>query len=143
LTSALVEGERSASRSGHFTHVEKSPGIHCTAGWVAPESVWTTCRSEHSCPYRDWNSDPSVTQPVASRYIDCATTVLFISTVYSVQVYKVIWQYLRKPKKFLGGKQPQVTPLSLEIAIQRESALLRMSETTPTYWLYHNYLLPL
>jgi hypothetical protein len=29
-------------------------------------------RGENSCPYRDSNSDPSVVQPVASRYTDCA-----------------------------------------------------------------------
>jgi hypothetical protein len=27
---------------------------------------------ENSCPYRNSNSDPSVIQPVASRYTDCA-----------------------------------------------------------------------
>jgi hypothetical protein len=31
--------------------------------------IW---RRENSWPYRDWNSDPSVVQPVASRYTDCA-----------------------------------------------------------------------
>jgi hypothetical protein len=41
------------------------------AGW-ALEPVWTTWRKENSLPYRDSNSDPSVVQPVASRYTDYA-----------------------------------------------------------------------
>jgi hypothetical protein len=39
-------------------------------GW-SPEPVWTKWRIEHFWPYRDSNSDPSVVQPVASRYTDC------------------------------------------------------------------------
>jgi hypothetical protein len=41
------------------------------AGW-APEPIWTAWRSKHSWPYCDSNSDPSVVQPEASRYTDCA-----------------------------------------------------------------------
>jgi hypothetical protein len=36
--------------------------------------IW---RSENSWPYQDSNSDPSVVEPVASRYTDCATATLF------------------------------------------------------------------
>jgi hypothetical protein len=66
LTSALVGGEWSASRPGRFT-----PSTHWEAGW-APEPVWKTWRRKNSWPYRDWNSDLSVVQPVASRYTDYA-----------------------------------------------------------------------
>jgi hypothetical protein len=45
--------------------------IRQEAGW-APEPIWTTWRRENYCPHRDLNSDPSVVQPVASRYTDCA-----------------------------------------------------------------------
>jgi hypothetical protein len=45
------------------------------AGW-APEPVWTTWRRENSWHYWDSNSDPSVVQPVASRYTDWAIPVL-------------------------------------------------------------------
>jgi hypothetical protein len=31
-----------------------------------------TQRGEKSCPYQEWNSDPSVIQPIASHYTDCA-----------------------------------------------------------------------
>jgi hypothetical protein len=34
--------------------------------------VWTSWRGENSWPYRDSNSDPSIVQPVASRYTDYA-----------------------------------------------------------------------
>jgi hypothetical protein len=37
----------------------------------APEPVWTIRRSDHSLPYRDSNSEPSVVQPVAERYRRC------------------------------------------------------------------------
>jgi hypothetical protein len=38
LTSALVEGEWSASRSGHFTAEEKAPGTHWIGGWMGPRT---------------------------------------------------------------------------------------------------------
>jgi hypothetical protein len=34
LTSALVGGERSASRPSHFTPGERGPGTHWIGGWV-------------------------------------------------------------------------------------------------------------
>jgi hypothetical protein len=48
---------RGKSHSNHWIRV----------GWT-PEPIWTTWRSENSCPYRDSNSDPLIVQPVASRY---------------------------------------------------------------------------
>jgi hypothetical protein len=38
LTSALVGGEWSASRSGHFIPCERAPGTHWIAGWVDPRA---------------------------------------------------------------------------------------------------------
>jgi hypothetical protein len=37
-----------------------------------------TWRGESSCPHRDTNSDPSVVQPVASRYTDWAIPALLV-----------------------------------------------------------------
>jgi hypothetical protein len=45
------------------------------AGWDT-ELVWTTWKRENSLPYRDSNFDPSVVQPVASRYTDCANPAI-------------------------------------------------------------------
>jgi hypothetical protein len=71
-TSALAGDEWAVSRHGRFTLREESPvPTRYEAGWV-PEPVWTTWRRENSWPYQDSNSDPSVVQPVASRYTDCS-----------------------------------------------------------------------
>jgi hypothetical protein len=76
LTSAPAGGEWSASRPGRLTPgKEPSVPIRYEAGWV-PEPVSTTWRRENSWPYRDSNSDPSVFQPVASRYTDWAIPAL-------------------------------------------------------------------
>jgi hypothetical protein len=45
--------------------------IQQDVGW-APEPEGTMWKGEKSCPYQDWNSDPSAVQPVASCYTDCA-----------------------------------------------------------------------
>jgi hypothetical protein len=72
LTSALVGGQWSASRPGHTTPEKRTPvPIGYEIEWTL-EPVWTTWRRENSWPHRDSNSEPSVVQPVASRYTDCA-----------------------------------------------------------------------
>jgi hypothetical protein len=38
LTSALVEGERPASRPSRFTPGERAPGTHWIGGWVDPSA---------------------------------------------------------------------------------------------------------
>jgi hypothetical protein len=53
--------------SGKHPPVPVGYEVGCT-----PELAWTTWRRENSCPYRDSNSDPSVVQPVASRYTEYA-----------------------------------------------------------------------
>jgi hypothetical protein len=37
-TPTLVGGERSTSRPGRFTSVEKAPGTHWIGGWVGPRA---------------------------------------------------------------------------------------------------------
>jgi hypothetical protein len=80
LNSALVGGEWSASRPGRFTPGESAPGTHSIGGWVNPKSRSGRC-GENSWPHRDSNSDPSVVQPVANRYTDCAIPALQIFRV--------------------------------------------------------------
>jgi hypothetical protein len=61
LTSALVRGEWSASRPGRFI-----------PGEIAPDTHWIGGEEKILDPTGTRNSTPSVVQPVASRYTDCA-----------------------------------------------------------------------
>jgi hypothetical protein len=59
----------------NFTHRplfrrEKAPGTHWIGGWVDLRAGLDDL--DPTWPYRDSNSDPSVVQPVASRYTDYA-----------------------------------------------------------------------
>jgi hypothetical protein len=38
MTSALIGGEWSASRSIRFTPGKRAPGTYCTGGWVSPRT---------------------------------------------------------------------------------------------------------
>jgi hypothetical protein len=61
-----------------LTPGERAPvPIGYKAGW-SPEPVWTIWRSENSRLYRVSNSDPSVVQPVVSRYTYCTAVTPII-----------------------------------------------------------------
>jgi hypothetical protein len=56
LTSALDEGEWSASCLGRFTPKERAPGTHWIGGWMGPRaSVDTAVRRKIPNPCRDSN----------------------------------------------------------------------------------------
>jgi hypothetical protein len=76
LTSALVGGEWSASRSGRFTPGERVPGTPQIGGLVGPRTDLDNVERRKSCPYQDSNSDLSAVQPTASRYTDCTIAAL-------------------------------------------------------------------
>jgi hypothetical protein len=81
LTSALDEGDWSASRPGRFTPRERAPGTHWIGGWVGPRAVLDAVvkRKIHS-PRRESNPSTPIVQPVAQRYTDFADqTFLCIS----------------------------------------------------------------
>jgi hypothetical protein len=59
LTSALDNGEWSASRPGRFTRKEIASGTHWIGGWAGPRSGLDTTG----------NRNPAV-QPVARRYTE-------------------------------------------------------------------------
>jgi hypothetical protein len=84
LSSALFGGERSASRLDRFT-----PGAHWIEGWVGPEPVWKTWRSENPSTYRDPNSDPSVVQQNA-YYFNTVTSM----SKQAISKYLLVLQFL-------------------------------------------------
>jgi hypothetical protein len=81
---------------------EQPVPIGYEAGW-APEPVWTTGRRENSWPYRDSNSDPSVVQPVASLYTDCAIPAPFIFWGSNQNCINFIWWLIRRSNTQLGN----------------------------------------
>jgi hypothetical protein len=69
-TSALDGSEWSASRPGSaFTPGERTPGTHCTGGWVSPRAgLDTEAIGKILCPRRGSNPDRPVVQPVVRHY---------------------------------------------------------------------------
>jgi hypothetical protein len=69
-TSALDGGEWSASHPGRaLTPGERTPGTHCTGGWVGPRAgLDTEVRGKILCPRRGSNPDCPVVQPVVRHY---------------------------------------------------------------------------
>jgi hypothetical protein len=66
LTSALVGGEWSASRTGPFAPGRIDPGTLWTRGWVGPRTGLDDVEKI---------LEPTVIQPIAGRYTDCAIYV--------------------------------------------------------------------
>jgi hypothetical protein len=75
LTSALVGGEWSASHPGRFTSGERALGTLLIGGWVDPGAGLDDVEKRIFNRNRDSNSDPSVFQPIASRYTNYAISV--------------------------------------------------------------------
>jgi hypothetical protein len=68
LTSALHEGEWSASCPGHFTNGEGTPSSHWIGGWVGPRvSLDAVEKRKSLAPARDRTL---AVQPVAHCYTD-------------------------------------------------------------------------
>jgi hypothetical protein len=52
-----------------FTPGERTPGIHCTGGWVGPRAgLDTEARGKILYPRRESNPDRPVVQPVVRHY---------------------------------------------------------------------------
>jgi hypothetical protein len=51
---------------------KKILSTHWLEGRVGPRTNLEDIGRRKFCPYREWNSDPSVVQYVASLYTDCA-----------------------------------------------------------------------
>jgi hypothetical protein len=72
LTSTLAGGEWSGSRPGHFTPDERAPGTHWIGGWVDARAGLDDVKMGKFVTLPGLELDPSVFQPVASRYTDYA-----------------------------------------------------------------------
>jgi hypothetical protein len=71
LTSALDWGEWSASHPAALCPGERTPGIHCTGGWVGPRAgLDTDARGKILCPCRGSNLHRLVVQSAARHYTD-------------------------------------------------------------------------
>jgi hypothetical protein len=77
FSTTLDGGESSASRPGRaFSPGERTPGTHCTGGWVGPRAgLDTEARGKILCPRRGSNPDRPVVQPVVRHYTARAPTV--------------------------------------------------------------------
>jgi hypothetical protein len=72
LTSALVGGQWSASRTGRFIPWERARGTHWRGGWMDHRAGLDNVENRTFLTLPDSNSHPTVVQAVASRYTDCA-----------------------------------------------------------------------
>jgi hypothetical protein len=106
LTLALAGSEWSASHSCCFNPGKEPPVPIGQENGLAPELVWTM-RRENSWPYWALSSDPSIVQPVASHYTDCAIlassirldrikseVIYMVETKYSLMKQKNRWRVL-------------------------------------------------
>jgi hypothetical protein len=62
----------SASRPGRFTPGERAAGIHWIGGWVDPRAGLNDMEKWKFLTPAGLELRPSVVQPAASRYADCA-----------------------------------------------------------------------
>jgi hypothetical protein len=70
LTSALLGGEWMSFTARPLYPRGKNPLTHWIGGWVGLRAGLDDLEKRKFLPHRDSNSDPSVAQPVASRYPD-------------------------------------------------------------------------
>jgi hypothetical protein len=89
LTSGLDASEWSTPRPGRFTTGEKDPGTRRIGRWVSRRADLKEWRTKNSRPYRDSNSDPSVVQPVGSRYTNCAIAAPLIKCSFQKSVSNI------------------------------------------------------
>jgi hypothetical protein len=76
FTSALLGDEWSASRPGSFTRGERAPITHWIGGLVDPMASLDGVEKRKFLTLPGLELDPSVVQPLASRYTDKAVPTL-------------------------------------------------------------------
>jgi hypothetical protein len=74
LTSALDEGEWSASRPGRFTPRERAPGTHWIGGWLGPRAVLdAVVKRKIPSHCRESNPRTPIVQPVRTHLESACT----------------------------------------------------------------------
>jgi hypothetical protein len=87
LTSALFGGEWSASRHCCFTPGERTSDNHWIEGWMGSGACLDDVEKRKLLTLRDSNFNPSVVQPVTSRYTDCAIPVACNKLIILINQY--------------------------------------------------------
>jgi hypothetical protein len=89
-TLALDKGDWSSSRPDRALPGERTPGTHCTGGWVSPRAgLDAVDTGKFLCLCRGSNPDRPVVQPVVRHCSDWATPVHMYECIYT-RVYVCI-----------------------------------------------------
>jgi hypothetical protein len=136
LTSALDEGEWSASRLGRFTSTEKVPGTHWIGGWVgARTGLDAAVKKKIPSPRRESNPRTLIIQPVAQRYITELSRLLIEQKVVENKLYKfrnqtkaVNWYCSLYADGSRVSKDPYSTSLTL---ITEDPTPVRVTDALP------------
>jgi hypothetical protein len=82
MTSALDEGELSASRPSRFTPRERAPGTHWIGGWVDFRAILDAVKRKIPSLHQESNPRTPIAQPVVQRYTDWANTAHIYIYIY-------------------------------------------------------------
>jgi hypothetical protein len=96
LTSALDEGELSASRIGAFTPGEKAPCTHLIGGWVGPKVGLDAVAKRKKSLFL-----PGI-EPLSSSQLLTALTQFFVCIQFEVKTY-VFWFQLNFTERTACG----------------------------------------
>jgi hypothetical protein len=89
LTSALVGGECSTSRTGRFTPGERAPGIHWIGGWVDLKAGQDDLEKRKFVTLSELELRPHGRPAVTSRYTDYAIPFLIIIIIIIIIIIKL------------------------------------------------------
>jgi hypothetical protein len=96
FTSAIIQGEWSASRPGRFNPGERTPGIIWIGGWMGSTTGLDDVEMR-KIVHRDSNSGPSAVQPLPSHHTNCcirAQKYLVKSENYEAPLCEILFNFL-------------------------------------------------
>jgi hypothetical protein len=143
-------GEWSAARPGRvFTAGERTPGTHCTGGWVDPRAgLDTEVRGKILCPCRGSNFDRPVVQPVVRHYTAWATPAPENTLILEIIALRVSLpgrgdEFLNAIKtrstSFFGWEVKREGPMSLDFtACKRSVDVWKMLNTQSSHSCIHS-----